>query len=201
MLITLSEAARQPGSPSQPALHKMTKNKRVPEFLIQTGDGWRVETDAPAWTMYLARVSAKAEPQKKAGNHVKQLKKPSGPRHDERDSDKTLENTTVQKAVEAKIIYNARREKLKMEQDEIKTNTLKEVFVDKREAEYWLSFIQREISDSFSVIKHCMSEIKRCIMAGEDGRAEQVIVNALAAAFKRTADNLSNVLSGEDEDD
>jgi hypothetical protein len=204
MLVTLSEAARQPGAPSQPALHKMTKNKRLPDFLVQTEDGWRVETNSPEWTRYLNRVSMKSEPQKQAGNYVKQLKrqkKQSGQSHDEADSESTAENTTVQKAMDAKIIYNARREKLKMEQDEIKTNALKEAFIDKGEAEYWLSFIQREISDSFSVVKHCMSEIKRCIMTGEDGQAERVFVNALTAAFERTAGNLRDALSGEGGDD
>ncbi|MDR0374729.1 MAG: hypothetical protein LBH85_03290 [Treponema sp.] len=202
MLVTLSEAARKTGAPSQPALHRMTKNKLLPSFLVQTENGWRVETDDPAWTRYLNRVFNRVEPQKQAGNRVKQLKKRTK-RSDPSDGETKAvqENTNVQKAIEAKIIYNSRREKLKMEQDEVKTNVIKEVFVDKGEAEYWLSFVQREIFDSFSVVKHCMGEVKRCIMAGEDGQAERALTNALAAAFKRNMETLSGALSGEIEDD
>lgn len=164
-----------------------------------------METENPTWTQYLNRVSKHVEPQKQAGNYVKQLKgkaKRTGPQPESAaDSENITENTTVQKAMEAKIVYNARREKLKMEQDEIKINAMKLAFVDKGEAEYWLSFIQREITDSFSVVKHCLSEVKRCIMIGEDGHAERVITNALIAAFERTAKTLQDALSGKSEDD
>jgi hypothetical protein len=200
MLVTLSEAARQPGAPSQAALHRMTKNKRLPGFLVQTEDGWRVDVDSADWDRYLKRVSKHAEPQKQVGNQVKRQKKPAGRRDDKKKKEDDEEKTAlrVDKAIEAKIIYNAQREKYKMEQDEIKTNALKEIYVDKREAEYWLSFIQRGITDSFSVVKYCMSEVKRHIMMGDDAQAERVLLDALIAAYERTAENLRGVLEGEE---
>jgi hypothetical protein len=221
MLVTLTEAAKQPGAPAQPTLYRMTKNKRVPGFLVQTSGGWRVDTGNPEWEQYLGRVSGRALPQKISGNRVKAAKgKPQAPgaakgRGEARgqnpakgkgglgedEDDNKPETTSVQKAIEAKVIYNARREKLKMEQDEIKTGAMKEEYVVKAEGEFWLSFIQREMIDSFSVVRRCMSEVKRLILAGDDTQAGKYLNAELKAAFEQTAQTLQDALDGKELDD
>ena len=203
MLVTISEASKQQGAPSQPAIHRMTRNKRVPGFLVQTADGWRIDDTNPEWSAYVQGVPKRALPQTLAGNQVKKAKGKTRPaagneREDLGGNDEA-QNTTVQKAAEAKIIYNARREKLKMEQDEIKTNAMKKLFVDKAEGEYWLSFMQRAVTDSFSAVKRIMPEVKRLHLAGDEGAAERTVSAALKAVWEQARQALNDALDGEEE--
>lgn len=213
-MITLSEAARRPGAPAQPALHRMTGSRSVPGFLVKTGEGWRIDTDNAEWGAYLARAAARQAPQIASGNRVKEAKgqikrtkaakipaMAAGQTGDEEEPEEgNAEKASVQKAVNAKIVYNARREKLKMEQDEIKTGAMKEEYVVKAEGEFWLSFIQREMTDAFGVVRRCMGEVKRLIMAGEDIQAGKYLAGELRTAFERTARKLEDTLEGKEEE-
>jgi hypothetical protein len=203
MLITISEASKQSGAPSQPAIHRMTKNKRVPGFLTRTSQGWRVDTGNPEWGAYIQGVSRRALPQKLAGNQVKKAEGTARPaagngREDEGGNDEA-QNTTVQKAAEAKIIYYARREKLKLEQDEIKTNALKKQFADRAEAEYWLSFMQRAVTDSFSAVKRVMPEVRRLAASGDGAAAERAVSAALKGVWEQARRALQDAMDGSEE--
>ena len=210
MLVTISEASKQQDAPSQPAIRRMTRNKRVPGFLVQTAGGWRVDPGSPEWSACVQGVPWRALPQTLAGNQVKKAKgnarpaprEKAGKRQDGGDGEDVkdeAQNTSVQKAAEAKIIYNARREKLKMEQDEIKTNAMKKQFVDKAEGEYRLSFMRRAVTDSFSAVKRIMPEVKRLHLAGDGGAAERTVNAALKGVWEQSSRALQDALDGAEE--
>jgi hypothetical protein len=71
MLLTISEAAKQQGAPSQPTIWRMTKNKRIPGFLVQADGGWRVDTASPEWGAYVQGVPKRALPQTLGGTRSK----------------------------------------------------------------------------------------------------------------------------------
>jgi hypothetical protein len=163
----------------------MTKNKAVPPFLKKTVEGWRVDTDDPSWGNMLAAKrgqSPSAGVSKSAGGRLA-----GGGKKDKEDS---IDDSSVRKAIDEKIIYNARREKLKMEQDEIKTGVMKGSFVERAEGEYWLSFMQRGIIDSFSVVDRCFAEMKRLVLLGNDTEGKQHLKNELKREFERVCGDM-----------
>jgi hypothetical protein len=202
MLITISNAAQLPGAPPQPSISRMTHNRVLPSFLKKTDAGWRVDTDDPAWGNLLAARrgqspaanAAKREGPRLAGRMKKTRRPPSS---EDADSEDAEREENVRKAIESKIIFNAKREKLKMMQDEIKTNAMKDLFVERSEGEYWLSFIQRGIIDSFSAIDRCFAETRRLILLGNDIEGRQYLKNELKAAFERAAQNMKEAVEGE----
>jgi hypothetical protein len=206
MLITLSEAARIEGSPSQPSLSRMTRNRVLPDFLKKTDGGWRVDTDDPAWENMLSG--------RRGGHPEKDLRKSRGARlaragekkgakdsgDDEKDEEDAEWDKNVRKAIDGKIIYSAKREKLKMMQDEIKTSAMKGDFVERAEGEYWLSFMQRGIIDSFSAVDRCFAEMKRLILLGNDLDGKRYLKNELKAGFERAAHTLREAIEGTKDD-
>jgi hypothetical protein len=204
MLITLSEAARVEGAPSQPSLSRMTHNRALPGFLKKTGAGWRVDTDDPAWENLLAArrgQSPAANAAKREGPRVAgRVKKTAAPlppsAADAGDTEDTGLEKNVRKAIDDKIIYGAERERLRMMQDEIKVNEMKGAFVERAEGEYWLSFMQRGITDSFSAVDRCFAETKRLILLGNDLEGKQYLKNELKTGFERAAQDMREAVEG-----
>ncbi|MDR2501288.1 MAG: hypothetical protein LBD37_09485 [Treponema sp.] len=111
-----------------------------------------------------------------------------------------IENLSVEEAAEAKIKFAAAREKAKMISDQVKSGAALGNFVDRAEAEYWLSFMQRGVNDTLSAVKRVMPEAKRFYLAGDDIAAGKVITGALAAAWKGCMRDLQDALDGADRD-
>jgi hypothetical protein len=182
----------------------MTKNRTLPDFLKKTDEGWRVDTDAPGWEILLSgkrRQPAAASIAKKLGARLARSRKTKS----EEKSGGTAcaseaaggdEPGDVEKAAADKIIYNSKREKLKMEQDEIKTGKMRGAFIERAEGEYWLSFMQRGITDSFSTINRCFMETKRLILAGNDTEAKQYMRDELKAGFERVVRDMEEAVRG-----
>jgi hypothetical protein len=183
----------------------MTKNKAVPGFLKKTGDGWRVDTDDQSWENLLAArrgQSPSTNAAKRAGARVirrgkrktddGQLReKPNEEiKEGEEDEETIAQKAQVDQAVRLKVICNAKREKLKMEQDEITTAKMKGAFVDRAEGLYWLSFMQRGITDSFSAVDRCFAEIKRLILLGNDAEGKQYLKSELKRGFETVSGNM-----------
>jgi hypothetical protein len=202
MLVTLSEAGRIEGAPLQPSLYRMTKNQVVPSFLKKTDDGWRVDTDEPEWGNFLAGKRG----QSKAGNTAKRVgasiggKRGQKKEKEEKDDETVAADAEIRKAINSKIVWNARREKLKMEQDEIKTAEMKGAFVERSEGEYWLSFMQRGIIDSFASVDRCFSEVKRLVLQGNDTEGKQYLRNELKRGFERVVEDMREAVNGADYD-
>jgi hypothetical protein len=192
MLVTLSQASRVDGAPLQPSLARMTKNRALPGFFRKTENGWRVDTEDPSWDGLLAARRGQSPAANAAKSRGAKIARTGGNEDDEKEPDK--EPNKVRQAIDAKIIWSARREKLKMEQDEIKTNKMKGAFVERAEGEYWLSFIQRGIVDSFSAVDRCFPEAKRLVLAGNDAEGKKYLKNELKRGFERAAENLREAI-------
>jgi hypothetical protein len=209
MLITLSQAARVEGAPAQPSLSRMTKNKSPPGFLKKTGDGWRVDTDEPSWENLIAgrrgqdpaANAAKSRGAALARGRAAKTAADGGKKKKKEEDEKAAKvSEAVRNAIDAKIICSANREKLKMQQDEIKTNRMKGAFVERAEGEYWLSFMQRGIIDSFSAVDRCFAETKRLILAGNDTEGKQYLKGELKRGFERAVENLREAVNGAGDD-
>jgi hypothetical protein len=203
MLVTLSQASKLDGSPSQPALFKMTKKQPPPAFLASTEKGWRVDTESGAWKVYLAGTSRKGTPQKLVGNETKRItdkareKKPTAPQ----DDDEGKSAVTLERAYEAKVIWDSQLTKQKLFQAEIKTNQLKGVFVEKLEAKYWFTFLQRGMNDSFASVKRSIPELKRLFSLGDDLGAEKYLMGDMKRGFEMAVAAANETIAGEIADD
>jgi hypothetical protein len=141
MLLRLLAASKLEGAPSQPALYRLTKKTPPPPFLRNTTEGWRVETDDPSWSAYIARASCRSIPQKKA-----QLTQ-TEPLAD----DYTPENATIAGA--EKLIQQARNERIKAEAALIDLDAKRGIYIEREKMVYLLSFIQQGITNGFEQIK------------------------------------------------
>jgi hypothetical protein len=181
----------------------MTKNRVLPFFLKKTDAGWRVDTDDPSWGNLIAAkrgqspaVNAAKREGTRLARSVKGNQAGGKPEKEEEAADG---ESNVRKALDAKVIYNARREKLRMEQDEIKTGKMKGHFVERTEGEYWLSFMQRGIVDSFSVVDRCFEEVKRLVLLGNGIEGKQYLKNELKRVFNLAARNMKEAIEGQDD--
>jgi hypothetical protein len=184
----------------------MTRNRVLPDFLKKTDGGWRVDTDDPAWENLLSGRrggNPEKDPRKSRGARLARAAERKGAKDfedDEKDGEDAEWDKNVRKAIDGKIIYSARREKLKMMQDEIKTGEMKGAFVERAEAEYWLSFMQRGIIDSFSAVDRCFAEMKRLILLGNDLEGKRYLKDELKAGFERAAQTLREAVEGAEYD-
>ena len=181
----------------QQSLARMTKNTAVPGFLKKTDGGWRVDTGDPSWENLLAAKrgqspSANAAKREGARRGTGKRAKKEGVADDEAAEGAA----NVRKAIDAKIIYNARREKLRMDQDEIKTGKMKGDFVERAEGEYWLSFMRRGITDSFSAVDRCFAEVKRLALLDKDNEGRQYLKNELKRGFEQVVENMREAVEG-----
>jgi hypothetical protein len=184
----------------------MTKNKVVPGFLKNTANGWRVDTDDPSWenllvakrgqspaTNAVKRAGARIISRGKRKTDDEQLREKSKKEEineEEEDEETIARKEQVNQAVRLKVICNAKREKLKMQQDEIKTEKMKGAFVDRDEGLYWLSFMQRGITDSFSTVDRCFAEMKRLILLGQEREGRQYLKSELKRGFETVSKNM-----------
>jgi hypothetical protein len=202
MLVTISEAARQTDAPSHQAIFRMTKKNPLPAFLVPTEKGWRVDTDNAAWKVYLSGVSRRSMPQKLGGNETKRIVNAAHERNAEGPTPQEEANPELEALAvrhhSSKIIWDAQLTRQKLEQAEIKTNAMKELFVEKAEAEYWFSFIQRGINDSFASVKRSFPELKRLILAGDDLRAEKYLTGSLKRGFEMAVEAARETIKGAD---
>jgi hypothetical protein len=77
---------------------------------------------------------------------------------------------------------------------------MKGAFVERAEGEYWLLFIQRGITDSFSVVDRCFAEMKRLILLENDLEGKRYLKNELKAGFERAAQTLREAIEGAEND-
>jgi hypothetical protein len=143
MLLRLLAASKIDGAPSQPALHKLTKKTPPPSFLYDTPEGWRVETDDPAWSAYIARATCRRLPQTaKFTHHSVQT---------EGTPDYTPEDAEA--AAIEKLIQQARNERIKAESALIDLEAKRGAYIEREKMLYLLSFFQQGITNGFEHIK------------------------------------------------
>jgi hypothetical protein len=164
-----------------------------------------VDTDSPGWENLMSgrRGAPPAkDPRKSRGARLartgeKKVAKDFGDTEKDREDEEEAErDKNVRKSMDEKIIYGAKREKLKMMQDEIKTNEMKGAFVERAEGEYWLSFMQRGITDSFSAVDRCFAEMKRLILLGNDLEGKRYLKNELKAGFEQVVQSMTEAVEG-----
>jgi hypothetical protein len=180
-LISLCAAARMDGAPSQPMLSKIFKKANPPPFMKNVNGRPKVDVDDPSWAEYISRSTAKQTFQTERGNLVKKTKAGD---YDDDNEKKVISDSLVKESINTKIFYDSLRAKYIAQLAEIDLNEKKALFVNRKEALYWFSFIQRGILDSFSVLHRAFPETKRLIVQGDDEAAEKYLSEKLKGAFE-----------------
>lgn len=206
MVINLLCASKIEGAPSQPYLFKMTRDSAKFPFLRDTKDGWRVDTDDPAWAEYLerrlakpaARIGGAAErgaektsPPVKAKEKRKPVKKaPEAPGSGNLGAS---EITTIQEAYAFQVIQKAQKAEIDKRKAELELSVMEGRYIEKARMVYLMGYFQRAVTEG-------LDDIKR---GGINSGAVKQVCDKLKEHFARTIDILQKeegiVIGGEGE--
>jgi phage terminase Nu1 subunit (DNA packaging protein) len=89
----------------------------------------------------------------------------------------------------------ARLARLKADEQEMKNGLMSNKFVDKAEAEYWLSIIQKGISEMFTTQRRNMPRILEAAKVGDKKKLEAFYIDDLKAVFDRAQNELINAVA------
>ena len=184
--VKISVAAKEPDAPPLKTIKKQCLHKVSPKFLKRDGKHWAINVNSPLWAAY--KIKMKVTPK------IPRVRIPVEDVRENKEWDQEKEIEKAAKAALEKKIHEARLAKIKADQEEVKLGEMLKRYTDVDTMNYYLSFMQRGISDSFSVVKRIMPEVKWLCNKNKDHEAENVMIQALKKSFENVVKNLNGEL-------